>query len=101
MRPSSIFALSFLAVGALLPVACTQDFGVFGQTTTSNTGGSTTTSPPSSATTGTGGTGGTGGMPCTSDISCDDMNDCTVDTCNMATGACSNTQVADGPPPGF
>jgi hypothetical protein len=84
-----IFALSALAVGALLPIACTQDFGVF-EPTASGDPGSTSTS---TSTTGTGGSGGA--LPCT-DAGCDDMDPCTVDVCDAATDTCMHLPTSCG-----
>ena len=85
MRRSPFFALSLLALGAVLPAACTQNFNIFG-TGGGGTGGTTTTSS---------GGGGVGG--CTANSECNDTNPCTDDECNLTTGKCSNPPVADGP----
>jgi hypothetical protein len=83
VRRSSILALSFLFLGALLPAACTQNFGVF----TATGGGGGTSSSSSSG-------GGTGG--CTTASDCNDTNPCTDDTCNASTGKCAHAAVPDG-----
>ena len=105
MRTSPVFFASVLALGALLPVACTQNFGIFdpaGSSTSSGTGGSggvaettaSTTSTSSSASSST--SGGTGGAPeCMPGDSCADMNPCTNDSCDQ--GKCVHPPVADGP----
>ena len=85
MRRSPFFALSLLALGAVLPAACTQNFNIFG-TGGGGTGGTTTTSS---------GGGGVGG--CTANSECNDTNPCTDDECDLTTGKCSNPPVADGP----
>ena len=82
MRRSSILALALLSFGALLPAACTQDFGIF-----DNTGGSSSSSS-------------SGGTTCTTNADCNDTNACTTDTCDTATGKCSYANVTDGPVPG-
>lgn len=52
----------------------------------------------SAGTGGTGGQGGAGGVDLCSDVSCDDGNECTVDTCDPASGACSNPNTQSGAP---
>ena len=91
MQRSTILALALLSFGALLPVACTQNFGIFEPS--GGAGGSTSSS--TSTTTSSTGTG----MGCKVAADCDDVNPCTTDTCNKATGKCSNAKVPDGPVP--
>lgn len=104
MRTSAVFFASVLALGALLPVACTQSFGIFdppaSSGTSSGTGGaggetatttSTTTTSSASST-----SGGTGGAPeCMPGDACSDMNPCTMDSCDQ--GKCVHPAVPDGP----
>ena len=101
MRTSAVFFASVLALGALLPVACTQDFGIFeGQSTSATssgaggTGGGMTSTTSTSASTTT--ASGTGGAPeCMPGDACSDMNACTVDSCDQ--GKCTHVPVKDGP----
>ena len=107
MRTSAVFFASVLALGALLPVACTQSFGIFdppaSSSTSSGTGGSggiaeTTTSTTSTVTSSSASSSsaGTGGAPeCMSGDACADMNPCTNDSCDQ--GKCAHTPVGDGP----
>jgi len=104
VRRTTILALSMLSLGALLPVACTQNFGFFEATASSgpSTGGATGTSSSahsSSHSSAASSSSGAGGAGCTDDTDCDDQNACTTDACTS--GKCANTAVADGPVPGF
>jgi hypothetical protein len=105
MRTSAVFFASVLALGTLLPVACTQNFGIFdpaGTSSSTGTGGgggagettATTTSTTSSSASST--SGGTGGAPeCMPGDACSDMNPCTADACDQ--GKCIHPAIPDGP----
>jgi hypothetical protein len=96
MRTSAVFFASVLALGALTPLACTQDFGIF-EPHAAGSGGSGG-SGGSPITTTTTNTGGTGGMPgCVANDPCTDLNPCTTDKCDTEAGKCTHTPVEDGP----
>jgi hypothetical protein len=95
MRTSAVFFASVLALGALFPIACTQDFGIFepsgAATSSSGTGGSMMTTSTASSS-------GTGGAPdCVAGDACSDQNPCTADSCDPAQGKCAHVAVPDGP----
>ncbi len=100
---SSLLVASLLALGALVPAACTQNFDLFGPS--GGTGGSSTSTSTSgthaTTGTGTGGGGGEGGHKpeCTVDTDCDDSNVCTADTCGTD-GKCAHDKL-DGDQPGL
>jgi hypothetical protein len=104
MRTSAVFFASVLAAFALLPVACTQNFGIFdpaGSSTSSGSAGTggesaTTTSTTSSSSGSSTTSGGTGGAPeCMPGDACADMNPCTADACDQ--GKCIHPALPDGP----
>ncbi len=98
MRTSAVFFASLLVVGALTPVACTQDFGIFEPRATGSGGTGGTGGSPITTTTTSTNTGGTGGTPeCAAGDACSDQNPCTTDSCDTATGKCAHDSVADGP----
>ncbi|HLM73583.1 MAG TPA: hypothetical protein VK459_12850, partial [Polyangiaceae bacterium] len=41
--------------------------------------------------------GGGGSTSCTDSSACNDLNACTIDTCDTAVGICVGTQAPDGP----
>jgi hypothetical protein len=90
VQRSVIFALSAVTFVALVPVACTQDFGSFepaaglGGSGSSNGSGSTSTSASS---------GSDGGKQCSASDMCDDGNACTTDECDRTTRACVHTKL--------
>jgi hypothetical protein len=102
LQRSVIFALSAVALGALAPVACTQNFGQFeatastGNGTGSSAGGASGASS-SAAGTPTGNSSGSGNAACTA-TTCDDGNLCTDDACNQDTGACSHAALQGAQP---
>ncbi len=95
MQTSAAFIASVLVLGALTPLACTQDFGIFEPSgaSSSGTGGTSVTT-----TTSTGGTGGA--TECVAGDACSDQNPCTTDKCDTASGKCDHDPVADGPSAG-
>ncbi len=98
MRTSAVFFASVLTLGALLPIACTQDFGIFepsgSGSSSSAAGGSAATTSTTSST----GTSGTGGAPaCQTGDACSDQNPCTTDSCDTTAGQCAHKNVPDGP----
>ena len=95
MQRSTILALAFLSFAALLPAACTQNFGLFEPSGGVGGASSASSGSASSGSTSTSSTGGAGG--CKADPDCSDSNPCTTDTCNKATGKCSHAKVPDGP----
>ncbi|MEP7123790.1 MAG: hypothetical protein ABJE95_22870 [Byssovorax sp.] len=106
MRTSAVFFASVLALGALLPVACTQNFGIFDPTSSSSTssgmggsggsGATTTGTTTSTSASASSTSGGTGGAPeCMLGDPCADMNPCTADSCDQ--GKCAHAPVPDGP----
>ncbi len=99
MRNSAAFLASVLALGALTPLACTQDFGIFEPSGSSGTGGTGGTGGTSITTTTSTGGGG-GASECVAGDACSDQNPCTTDTCDTASGKCDHAPVADGPSAG-
>lgn len=98
MRTSAAFFASVLVIGALTPLACTQDFGIFEPSgaSSSGTGGTPMTTSTTTTTSSTGGTGG-GAPECAAGDACSDQNPCTADKCDAATGKCAHDPVPDGP----
>jgi hypothetical protein len=75
VRSATFLALALLSFG-VAPIACTQDFNFFQATG-----------------------GGSAGTGCKTNTDCNDMNPCTTDACNTATGTCSHTPI-NGAVPG-
>lgn len=95
----TLLAVSLVAVSGTLLFGCTKDFNIFNPTQGGAGGGATSSS--STGPTSSSSTGGGGAPACTTtDLSkCDDMNPCTIESCNN--GACEHMNAPDGLTPGY
>lgn len=84
--------LCVCALAGLPMTGCSDGGGAGGGGGSAGTGGGGT---GGSGGGGTGGDGGSGGDPC-ADVDCNDLNPCTVDSCDPTDGSCVNEPREDG-----